>query len=610
MAAPLVLTIQDAYVTFGGKPVFEELSLNLHAGDKICLIGKNGAGKTTLMNLLAGTHEMDFGKRWQLQNSAIGYLTQDVKFDKNQKVFDFIFAGIKDGDAEMEYMVAQVAQPLGVDVEEKMGNLSGGQLRRAALAHALVGEPEILMLDEPTNHMDFEAVEWLENYLRAYRGTLVLISHDRTFLRNISNKVFWLDRGRIRICPKGYSYFETWSEEVLEQERRELENREKILAYEAEWASRGISARRKRNVKRLDDFKAEREKLKSDKSLYRQTMQKLELEPLTVEMSSKLVGEFIKVGKSFNEEGRKKTILNQFNLRILRGDRIGILGKNGSGKSSFLKLLIGELTPDSGKIKLSRNIEISYFDQNRSNLKLTESLWKNLCDNGDHIEVMGKSRHVCGYLKDFMFDPQDAGNIAGTLSGGQKNRLMLAKVLANPGNCLILDEPTNDLDMDTLDMLEEILTNYQGTLFVVSHDRDFLDQTVNKILAFEGDGVVQGYVGGYSDYIEAKKNPTPDSSRNLSQSGTNYSLENAPENEKKSGKKLTYKLQYELDNLPKKIVDLNNELKELNQKFSDPEFFQNSELRDKALLRSKSLIKEIESSELRWLELEELKENL
>jgi ATP-binding cassette subfamily F protein uup len=301
MAAPLILTIQNAFVTFGGKPVFEDLSLNIHAGDKICLIGKNGSGKTTLMNLLAGTHEMDFGKRWQLLGSQMGYLTQDVKFAPGQTVFDFIFSGLSKPLPELEYLVTQVAEPLGIDIQEKMGNLSGGQLRRAALAYALVSSPDILMLDEPTNHMDFEAVEYLENYLKAYRGTLILISHDRTFLRNISNKVFWLDRGQIRICPKGYGYFETWSQDILEQERRELENREKMLAYEAEWANRGISARRKRNVKRLEDFKFEREKLKADASLFRQTMQKLEMEPLSVEMSSKLVAEFIKVSKSFNE---------------------------------------------------------------------------------------------------------------------------------------------------------------------------------------------------------------------------------------------------------------------------------------------------------------------
>jgi ATP-binding cassette subfamily F protein uup len=291
-------------------------------------------------------------------------------------------------------------------------------------------------------------------------------------------------------------------------------------------------------------------------------------------------------------------------LRVLRGDRIGILGKNGSGKSSFLKLLIGELNPDQGKIKLSKNIQISYFDQNRSNLKLGESLWKNLCENGDHIEVMGKSRHVCGYLKDFMFDPNSANDMAGTLSGGQKNRLMLAKVLAHPGNCLILDEPTNDLDMDTLDMLENILSNYQGTLFVVSHDRDFLDQTVNKILAFEGDGQVQGYVGGYSDYLEAKKNPPQDYQNN---SADNLNPENSLN--KKSTTKLTYKLQYELDNLPKKIAALNQESIQLNQKFSDPEFLQNSQLRDQVMMRAKMIVQEIEAAEMRWLLLSEMQEN-
>ncbi len=289
------------------------------------------------------------------------------------------------------------------------------------------------------------------------------------------------------------------------QEARELKNREKILGLEEDWANRGVRARRKRNVRRLEEMKAERELLKKDKSLFEKNIQKMELEPMSPTLGSKVIAEFIKVSKKFTEGVRSKTILDQFNIRILKGDKIGVLGNNGSGKTSFLKMLIGDLQIDSGKIKLAKNIEISYFDQTRSNLKENDSLWKNLCPNGDYINVMGKTRHVCGYLKDFLFDPKDATNDVNTLSGGQKNRLLLAKTLANPGNLLILDEPTNDLDMDTLDMLEDILANYKGTLFVVSHDRDFLDQTVNKILAFEGDGGVEVHIGGYSDYEKNRK---------------------------------------------------------------------------------------------------------
>ena len=601
----VLITVQNAQIIFGKHTLFEDLSFNIHRGDRICLIGKNGSGKSTLMNILFGTQELDLGKRIELPGLSIGYLIQDVKFDPKQTVFDYLFSGLKteNQSEDYSYMVDMIAHPLQINTEDLMKNLSGGQLRRTALAHSLIENPDLLLLDEPTNHLDFESVKWLEDYLVAYSGTLVCISHDRTFLKNISDKVFWLDRGKIRVCPKGYGYFEEWSEMLIEQERRELENREKIVSLEEEWAGKGVKARRKRNIRRLQEVKEEREILKADQSLFRQTMQKLELEPITPSMSSKIVAEFIKVSKTFKEDHVSKIILDQFNLRIIKGDKIGILGKNGSGKTTFLKMMLGDIIPDSGKIKLSRNIKISYFDQKRSNLDLTENIRKNLCPSGgDYIDVMGKTRHVCGYLKDFLFDPKAAGDRVDTLSGGQKNRLMLAKVLANTGNCLILDEPTNDLDMDTLDMLEEILANYKGTLFVVSHDRDFLDKTVNKIIAFEGDGVVTGHIGGYSDYEKEIQKSSIISEKEK----TLKAAEQKAANQDRKKAKLTYKIQYELDNLPKIISELNVELKNLNEQFSDPTFFSNNtKKRDKYLSRAKEIVKEIERLENRWLELEE-----
>ena len=612
MPPQTLISIQNAAISFGKTQLFENLSFNVHSGNKICIIGKNGAGKSTLMNMIVGTQSLDFGKRIELPGISIGYLTQDIQFDPKQKVFDYLFSGLKETkqSEDYSYMIDMISQPLQINTSDKMGNLSGGQLRRTALAHTLIENPDLLLLDEPTNHLDFESVQWLEDYLRSYRGTLVCISHDRTFLKNISDKVFWLDRGNIKICPKGYSHFEQWSRMLLEQEKRELDNRQKSVSLEEEWANKGVKARRKRNIRRLEEMKAQRAALKADKSLFKQTMQKLELAPITPAMSSKIIAEFIKVSKKFqNNEPytleTKKIILEQFNLRVMKDDKIGILGNNGSGKTSFLKMLIGDLEPDSGKIKLSKNIEISYFDQKRSNLKLNESLWKNLCPNGgDHIDVMGKSRHVCGYLKDFLFDPKSAQDHVCTLSGGQKNRLMLAKVLANPGNCLILDEPTNDLDMDTLDMLEDILSNYKGTLFVVSHDRDFLDQTVNKIMAFAGNGIVDCHIGGYSDYADISKKT---SQKLFDKPNINLNKKTPKKTESKN---LTYKLQYELDNLPKKIESLNKELTLLNKQFSDPEFFHNSILRDKSLLRSKKISQELENLENRWIELEEMKNNI
>ncbi|PIR37185.1 MAG: ABC transporter family protein [Alphaproteobacteria bacterium CG11_big_fil_rev_8_21_14_0_20_39_49] len=609
MAAPLVLSVHDAYVTFGTKPLFEDLSFNMHSGDKISLVGKNGAGKTTLMQIITGTREIYAGKRWVEPGINIGYLQQDAMPESTtQTVHDYIFSGLKEEKqtSEYEYMVQMVVEPFDLHPDDRIATLSGGQMRRAALARALVEEPEILLLDEPTNHLDLVAIQWLEEFLKSYRGTLLCVSHDKTFLTNISDKIFWLDRGRVRVCPKGFGYFDEWSQMLLEQEERELSKRQKIVDMEVEWASKGIKARRKRNVRRLEEMKKARDRLKADKSLFNKTMRKIELEPVEASQVSKVMAEFYNVGKSFEEDGRKTLILDKFNFRVMKGDRIGILGKNGSGKTTFLKLLTQSLKPDRGTVKVAKTVEISYFDQKREDLKLNHSMWHNLCpDGGEYINVGGKQRHVCGYLKDFLFDPKSAHDLVSTLSGGQKNRLMLAKVLANPGNFMILDEPTNDLDMDTLDMLEEILSQYQGTLFIVSHDRDFLDQTVTKTLAFEGNGIVDGYIGGYSDYLQAVSGNQPNDKEE--KKSPQKKKEPAKKQENQTNK-LSYKLQFELDNLPEKISNLEKEIKELHELLSDPKLYMSEpEKFDKATKRVGKAQEELEKSELRWLELSEMK---
>lgn len=612
MAGTLLLSVQEAVVGFGGKPLFEDLSFNISEGEKICLVGKNGAGKSTLMNVITGAREVDAGIRWILQGTQIGYLRQDITPKPGQTVYDFIFEELSEENQEAHnlYKIEMIVAPLDLEVTDRMDKLSGGQLRRAALARALVEEPDILLLDEPTNHLDLDIIEWLENYLKNYRGAVVCVSHDKAFLANISDRVFWLDRGKIRVCPRGFGYFEEWSEMLLEQEERELHNRSKVLEREVEWASRGVQGRRKRNVRRLQLMKDEREKLKRDKNALNRLLAKVDFGDTDVELSSKIVAEFIKVDKKFVEEGQEKTILDKFSLRITKGDRIGILGRNGSGKTTFLKMLIGELKAEAGKVKLSKELEFSYFDQKRRDLNLEDSLWKTLCPNGgEHVEVMGKPRHVFGYLKDFLFDPETARNPVKTLSGGQKNRLMLAKVLADPKGLLILDEPTNDLDMDTLDMLEDVLMNYKGTLIVVSHDRDFLDQTVTKILAFEGNGVVEGYIGGYSDYLAARKERSADKKEAATptyQSVPKKQLDKTKEY-KPAKVKLSYKLQYELDHLPKKIHELEKEISELTEALQDSDFYRRDPAEfqhtSEKLVRAKG---RLEESELRWLELDEM----
>lgn len=628
------MQIKDALVRYTEIPIFENLSFNIHEGTRIALVGRNGAGKSTLMNIITGTQDMMDGDRWEKPGLTIGYLKQDIVPEEGVKVFDYIFEEIKDEDRELyAYKVDMICDALQIDPLAYMTNLSGGQLRRACLARSLVEEPDILLLDEPTNHMDLEIIEWLEGYLNNYQGTLLVISHDRTFLSNITNQVFWLDRGKLKVSPRGFKYFEEWSDELLEQEARELQNRKQSVALEMEWANRGVKARVKRNQRRLELAKEMRDQFEADKASYRRATQKINIKaPKEIEESSRVVAEFYNVHKSFQNEHNTVPIIDQFSIKIQRGERIGIIGKNGSGKTTFLKLLIGQIEPDQGRVKVRKELEFSYFDQKRSDLEPTDSLKKVLSPTGnDYIDVMGKQRHVCGYLKDFMFDPARVHDKVSQLSGGQKNRLMLARILANPKTCLILDEPTNDLDMDTLDMLEEILSSYKGTLIIVSHDRDFLDQTVTKILAFEGDGKVDITIGGYSDYIEKKeleggKKPkksrltdAPQSSAS-NQNNTrtveakNSSSNNAAENQSidaskaKQPVKLTYKLEHELKQLPSKIKKTEEEIAGLNTQLADPDFY----TRDagafhdciKALEDAKT---KLDRYETRWIEIEEMK---
>lgn len=606
----LILSVQDALVTFGNIPLFKDLTFNIHENSRISLVGKNGAGKSTLMNLITGDREPDDGDRWVLDGMKIGYLQQEATFKPGQTVRDFIFETFDDTQEEwmVDYKVDMVVTPLDLNIDDRMEILSGGQLRRAAIARALVEEPDLLLLDEPTNHLDLHVIEWLEEYLKNYRGAIVCVSHDRTFLANISNEIFWLDRGKLKVCPKGFGYFEEWSQMLIEQEERELANRQKYVEQESEWASRGVKARRKRNVRRVEMMKEARDQLKSDLSAFRKMMGKVKFEAGEVEMTSKIVAEFYNVSKSFVEDGRQKTILENFHLRIQKGDRIGILGKNGSGKTTFLKLLIDDLQPDTGTVKRKKELEFSYFDQKRKDLNDDLTLLKTLCpDGGDHVDVMGKSRHVCGYLKDFLFDPAKVHHKVGSLSGGQKNRLMLARILANPKSCLILDEPTNDLDMDTLDMLEDVLMQYKGTLIVVSHDRDFLDQTVSKILAFEGNGKVTGIIGGYSDYLEYSKKKKAEEDKPVKAEAAKEKAKPVVEATKEPAKKLTFKLQHELENLPEQMKTMETTIIHLEKIIADPDFYGRDP--DGFIKTSKeleALRENLASSEERWLELSEM----
>ena len=610
MASQLIFSIKDAMVRFKETPVFKDLTLNIHQGKRVALIGKNGAGKSTIMNIISGVKTLDEGDKWIEPGITVGYLGQEFKFNENETVFDFIFSNIYGEERELyQYKVDIIAEALDLEVKKNMKMLSGGQLRRAGIARALVEEPDILLLDEPTNHLDLNIINWFEQYLNNYKGSILCISHDKKFLENITNQVFWLDRGNLKVSPKGFKFFDEWSAMLLDQEERELKRRKQIVAEEVSWASRGVKARVKRNINRLSKVKQMREKLKADESSYRQVTKKIKFQPIKdFDNNSKVIAEFYRVYKEFNENGKPLKILNGFNLRIKRGDRIGIIGKNGSGKTTFLKLILNQLSPDKGSIKINKNMEFSYFDQNRSDLNPNDTLKDVMAPNGgDYVEVRGKMRHIYGYLKDFMFDSNVILESVSTLSGGQKNRLKLAKILANPKSCLILDEPTNDLDMETLDMLGEILTNYQGTLLLVSHDRDFLDQIVTKILSFEGDGVIEETIGGYSDYFISKQSNNNQNTKNKDERYKNNILKQKIKFEEPEIKnKLTFKLDFELKNLPSKIKKIEEQINLFNKKLSDPNFYKKDTDAFIEMTEKLELAKEdLEYYETRWLELEE-----
>jgi len=603
-ASEPLISLKEVEMNFGGKSLFTDLSLHIYSQDRICLIGRNGEGKSTLMHLLCGLKEPTNGEVWAMPGIKVGYLSQNMDMPDNITVWDYVFKGLDPENQSLsnEYMVNMVISPLSLEKDWIMGNLSGGQKRRAALAKALIMQPDLLLLDEPTNHLDITAIEWLEDYLASFPGAVMTISHDRRFLSNVSRSTFWLDRGTLRHNNSGYQNFDDWSLKIIEQEQRELNNLHKRLQEEDDWLHGGVTARRKRNQRRLHDIYAMREKLQSARSQIRQATAKIQLDTLKPELSSKLVAEFRNVCKSYEN----KKIIEDFSYRIIRGDKIGIVGRNGSGKSTFLKLLVEQLTPDSGSIKLGKTIQVTYFDQTRTELDPDKTLWETLCPTGgDRVMVAGHALHVVAYLKKFLFDPKLAKAKVSILSGGQANRLLLAKALANPGNVLILDEPTNDLDMDTLDLIEEILADFGGTLLLVSHDRDFIDRIVGKTLVFEGNTVIDEYLGGYTDYLNHIKSKTI-ASRQSKQSKA--PSEQPAEREVQPGK-MSYKLVKELQDLPSAIAAMQQEIAYCEEMLADANLYTHDpkqflELSQKLV----NLQDRLAESELRWLHLSLMQE--
>ena len=607
MSSSLIYSLREAYISYSKKEIFTDLTFNLQRGELIALVGKNGVGKSTLMNVISGKQDIDQGEVWSPEGLQLSYFNQDFHFiNEYQTIENELSKLFKD---ENEYYKIDIfCENLFLDKTKNIKTLSGGQKRRVGLIKSLIVDSDILLLDEPTNHLDLESIVWLENYLKNYNGAILCVSHDRQFLNNFTNKVFWLDRGNLKVSPKGFNNFDQWSADLLDQEARELRNRKQFVNIETEWASRGVKARVKRNIKRVQRAKELKQQLENDVSSYKRAIAKIKTKAITAsDNEAKSIIEFYNTFLSYKSPSAK-IILKDFTFKIAKNDRIGVLGNNGTGKSSFLKILVGELEVDKGTVKVKKDLEFSYFDQMRNDLKDEFPIKKILVPNGgDYIKVYGKERHVCSYLKDFMFDPSKVNETVGTLSGGQKNKLLLSKVLANPKTGLILDEPTNDLDIETLDLLEEMLVQYKGTLLIVSHDRDFLDQTVNKILFFEGDGEVTFFNGGYSDFLQYQTILEEEKKLNNTIVNNNTSKLKRDSNGKNK-KKLTYKLEYELEKIPSNIDQLHLYIKDIEEQLSKPDLYKLD--KDLFIDLTKNLQDynaKLESSEERWVELMSMK---
>lgn len=577
MARAPLLQLSDISLTFGGNPVFDGLSLNVQPSDRVALVGRNGSGKSTLMKVMAGLVEADRGTRVVPQGVTVGYMEQDPDLSGYETLGDYAASALPEDEA---YRLSVVAEGLKFNPETPVATASGGERRRAALAKLLAEAPELMLLDEPTNHLDIHAIEWLENELRDTRAAYVLISHDRAFLRALTKATLWIDRSEVRRRESGFEGFEDWREETWAQEDEARHKLDRKIKAEAKWAVEGISARRKRNmgrVRALQELKAGRAA-----QIRRQGTAALELETGT--QSGRRVIEAVGISKSF--EG--KLIAKDFSVRVMRGDRVAFVGPNGVGKTTLLKMLTGEMEPDSGSIIHGTNLEVAVFDQSRAALDPNASLWENLTGDPlmkvsgatDQVLVRGQPRHVVAYLKDFLFDESQARAPVRSLSGGEKARLLLAKLMAKPSNLLVLDEPTNDLDVETLDLLQDILGEFDGTVLLVSHDRDFIDRIATQTIAMEGNGRTTVYPGGWSDYVAQR--PAAEETKGKASAAAKPKADATPEPAKSPEKTaepakktsgLSFTERKRFDDLPAEMDRLQAEIAKLTDFLSQPDLF-------------------------------------
>jgi len=596
MAAAPILSWEGLSLQQGSGWLFRDLDIHIAPRDRLALIGRNGAGKTTLLRLIGGQIEADKGKRSIQPGTKIVMLEQDPFFTGFDTLMDFALSG---KDAPPRHEVEAIAGQLGIDMSRKADSASGGERRRAALARALASDPDLLLLDEPTNHLDLAAINWLESWLNRYTGAFVVISHDRTFLERLTKATLWLDRGGLRRKEIGFGGYEAWMEQVYAEEARAADKLDAKLKIEAHWLERGVTARRKRNQGRLEklwEMRAQRAAMLSP-----QGAAKMKL--VVDEVKTKAVIVADKVNKKFGE----RTIIKDFSLRIQRGDRIGLVGANGSGKTTLLKLLTGELEPDSGTVTLAKTLHGVMIDQQRSLLAPEKRVRDVLAEGGDWIDVRGVRKHIQGYLKDFLFDPGLVDARVGTLSGGERSRLLLAREFARKSNLLVLDEPTNDLDLETLDLLQEVIADYDGTVLIVSHDRDFLDRTVTVTLGLDGSGKVDIIAGGYADW-EAKRQKRTAPVKPAKPAPETAAAPSAPPPPPRKTK-LSYKDQRDYDLLPGRIEELLAQIARDEAALSDPALYTRDPARFAALTKAIETARaEKDAAEERWLELAELVE--
>jgi ABC transport system ATP-binding/permease protein len=590
--APPLIQLKDIALTFGGTPLLDGVELSVSPSERVCLIGRNGSGKSTLLMIAAGLVEPDRGSRFVQPGATIRYLPQEPDFAGHAMTLSYVEAGLGPGDDR--YVARYLLDQLGLRGDEEPAQLSGGEARRAALARALAPSPD--------NHLDLPTIEWLEAELDSRRSAMVLISHDRRFLAHLSRSTAWLDRGTIRQIDRGFGAFEAWRDEVLAEEEREQHKLDRKIVEEEHWLRYGVSARRKRNVKRLGNLRA----LRESRRTYRGAAGNATPTAAEADKSGKLVIEAKGISKAYGD----RKIVENFSIRVLRGDRVGVIGPNGAGKTTLVNLLTGAIAPDAGSLRLGVNIEMTTLDQNRESLDPKATLAEALTGGrGDHVMVGGRPRHVVGYMKDFLFAQEQRGTPLEVLSGGERGRLMLARALAKPSNLLVLDEPTNDLDLETLDVLEEMLGDYEGTVILISHDRDFLDRIVTSVIAPDGHGKWIEYAGGYSDM--------------LAQRGSDLKREaaKAPVIEQKQAKpaapspmpkrRLSFNEKHALETLPKRIAALQADIAGRQRLLDDPDLYRKDR---KAFEEVSSAIaraqEELAAAEDRWLELEVLREEI